>query len=708
MTLTFIGNSVTYDVVSGDTVGNFAPVQATIGQATGSDPYLYVDVPFGTLQADAITSGVGLGRRRHGRRRRQLDPRRLPALQAHRRRPPEGPDRHGHLHARHLLLRRARGGHRHDGEQDAGHRLLPRHRLQRRQRHRARPELDRRRHAQPERRRRRRPRDAQGTSSWRRWPCPPTSRACSTDGRTARFYLTGTFVAGAVVVSWTGAFEDTAGNTGQADAQSFKLIERLQAPATPPRRPTRSSSSRSRAAWSCAPPASSRRPTRRPASPKPLLSIRGGVSLEVGNRTLTDASGNVVTDANGDPVTRLRFRIAANGTVEVAKIGNIASGAAVFVLEKGNALSDIEFWGVAAFQVNLDFLRAYGIDASGSAVLQINTTDVTHFEQISLEGIPGGVLFSIPTASTSSVQASLPTDTYNPVAAPVALVNFFKTLPSMAGAQITLASGQVVTQEPSGPITLSNAFVQGTVAGQKWKITNGDGKQYFVELTKDSTGASVLLVRGEQRTYQLAPESFSLEVIGAATLYDKPSGGNELGAPRRRPVHPHHAVALRDLRHRRRLDHAARPRRPRQRPADRPGRCQPGSRRPAEHADLGRRRPDLERRRRQQHRRPGVQALVGFVGFGRIVIIGRRWRPSLGSVLALWRRWRWRGDEASWRFGVAASAARRWWRRSWRWWLVASVALSSWRGGGVVGDVARVVAGPLVAWLVRWASWAAS
>ena len=57
VTLTFIGNSVTYDVVSGDTVGNFAPVQATIGQATGSDPYLYVDVPFGTLQANGITSG---------------------------------------------------------------------------------------------------------------------------------------------------------------------------------------------------------------------------------------------------------------------------------------------------------------------------------------------------------------------------------------------------------------------------------------------------------------------------------------------------------------------------------------------------------------------------------------------------------------------------------------------------------------------------
>ena len=66
------------------------------------------------------------------------------------------------------------------------------------------------------------------------------------------------------------------------------------------------------------------------------------------------------------------------------------------------------------------------------------------------------------------------------------------------------------------------------VAGKKWKITNGDGQQFFVELTKDSTGASVLLVRGEQRTYELAPLSFSLEVIGAATIYDKPSGGNEL------------------------------------------------------------------------------------------------------------------------------------------------------------------------------------
>ena len=40
------------------------------------------------------------------------------------------------------------------------------------------------------------------------------------------------------------------------------------------------------------------------------------------------------------------------------KIGNIASGAADFVLQTGSSLSDIQFYGVAAIQTNFDFLAA--------------------------------------------------------------------------------------------------------------------------------------------------------------------------------------------------------------------------------------------------------------------------------------------------------------------------------------------------------------
>ena len=78
---------------------------------------------------------------------------------------------------------------------------------------------------------------------------------------------------------------------------------------------------------------------------EPIIEIRGKVSIEIGNRTLADGS------------TRFRLSINASGTIKVIKLGNLASGAAKFVLEKGDALEDLEFWGVAAFQTNFAFLE---------------------------------------------------------------------------------------------------------------------------------------------------------------------------------------------------------------------------------------------------------------------------------------------------------------------------------------------------------------
>src|SRR5207253_7321116 len=91
---------------------------------------------------------------------------------------------------------------------------------------------------------------------------------------------------------------------------------------------------------------------------QPVLEIRGKATLEIGKRTLPNGS------------TRTRFALNASGTIDVVDpIGNIASGAAAFVLETGNSLADTEFWGVAAFETNFDFLKDYGINLQGRALL---------------------------------------------------------------------------------------------------------------------------------------------------------------------------------------------------------------------------------------------------------------------------------------------------------------------------------------------------
>ena len=114
---------------------------------------------------------------------------------------------------------------------------------------------------------------------------------------------------------------------------------------------------------------------------EPVLEIRGKVSLEFGNRTLRDGS------------TKFRMKLEASGTIKVIKLGNLASGAASFVLETGDGLEDLEFWGVASFATNFSFLEQYGVFMQGSALLQINTTSREQKETISLEGIPGGTIF---------------------------------------------------------------------------------------------------------------------------------------------------------------------------------------------------------------------------------------------------------------------------------------------------------------------------
>src|SRR6202035_1525390 len=110
-------------------------------------------------------------------------------------------------------------------------------------------------------------------------------------------------------------------------------------------------------------------------NPDPLISITGQAELDIGEVTV---GGKATT----------QFNLTASGTIKVIKIGNIASGAASFVLQTANDLSSISFWGVAAFQTNFDFLKPYGIYLDASALLEINTTNVTQTATLSLAGIP--------------------------------------------------------------------------------------------------------------------------------------------------------------------------------------------------------------------------------------------------------------------------------------------------------------------------------
>ena len=192
-------------------------------------------------------------------------------------------------------------------------------------------------------------------------------------GGTVRYYLTGQFAAGTVHVAFAaGSWADTAGNPGAAGSATFKLVDQLPASAA-----SSSSSTDGRVFFiAISGGVDLNAAGLFDTGGKPLLSIHGGIELDIGSKTLPDGS------------TQARFLLTANGTVYVYKIGNIASGAATFVLQVGGS-TGIQFWGVAAIQTNFDFLQQYGIYLSGTALLQINMTGSDHTETLTLAGHPG-------------------------------------------------------------------------------------------------------------------------------------------------------------------------------------------------------------------------------------------------------------------------------------------------------------------------------
>ena len=322
-------------------------------------------------------------------------------------------------------------------------------------------------------------------------------------GGVVRYYVSGQFAPGTVSVTFNaGSWQDTEGDPGLGGSAAFKLIDQVQ---------NQGSGSTEERVF--------------------FIALSGGMNLQAGgifgdtpDEPLLKITGAVELTIGTDPVTHLtRFELTASGTITVIKIGNIASGAADFVLQTGNSLSDLEFYGVAAIQTNFDFLQQYGVYLSGMALLEINTTSTTKAVTLSLAGVPGDGIFEVPNASYSSLVSSLPTDTFDEVALSSAWASLFAS-PTGGGAtmptSLLLDNGRSVSFASFGGLTLQNAQVEGVVAGQEWKIINGDGTEFFIQTETDQSGNPILVVSGEQRTYNLQPISFELEVVGGATVYD--------------------------------------------------------------------------------------------------------------------------------------------------------------------------------------------
>ncbi len=194
------------------------------------------------------------------------------------------------------------------------------------------------------------------------------------------------------------------------------------------------------------------------------------------------------------------FTLDMSGTIRLYKIGNIASGAGRFILDASNSFSSVpQFWGVLKFQTNFAFLEPYGVYLYGSAMLQINATGETKVETLTLEGIPGDVIHTIDNASTvSSLKTQLPDGMFQDNA---------------------LSAGWVTQLENIiQDFDETKAVITEVVENLRWRVTY-EGKQYFIDVNDDTID-----IRGEERTYELGPYMFAVEIAGMLAI--RPAGVN--------------------------------------------------------------------------------------------------------------------------------------------------------------------------------------
>ena len=186
-----------------------------------------------------------------------------------------------------------------------------------------------------------------------------------------RYYFSRGFVAGPVVIEFHGAaWADEQGNPGSDSTESLQLVETVKQPSA--------QGGHAVGKIFFIEISGGIKLQGLGFTDEPIIDIRGGVKLEVGDFVLDNGA------------TIKRFSVDANGTIKIIKLGNIGSAAARFVLQTGDTVSgQPEFWGVVKVQANLDFLKNYGIFVEGEATLQINTTPTEKTEKLVLEGIPG-------------------------------------------------------------------------------------------------------------------------------------------------------------------------------------------------------------------------------------------------------------------------------------------------------------------------------
>ncbi len=315
----------------------------------------------------------------------------------------------------------------------------------------------------------------------------PRLIASSSMSATYRYFFTGSFQPGPVTVQFNaGSWADMAGDVGTASTESFQVISQVQPPVA---------GATNQQVF--------------------FISISGQLLLNDAGLTsqpLIDMTGNVTITISPEP----NFTLSATGTVDVYKVGNVASGAAYFVLNTGNGLSTPELYGVLKLDTNFGFLIPYGITAQATAVLEVNTTPEVQTVKIALAGIPGDQLFTdMNTSDVASLPQSIGSSASFNSSIAAGLLSLFESN------NIVLDDSMTNTNDPPPTVTAESDPVTGNDMWIISAVINGVTSQYFIrDIPADpTTGAAAFLqIDSETQTFSLRPETFLLQISGQLTL----------------------------------------------------------------------------------------------------------------------------------------------------------------------------------------------
>jgi hypothetical protein len=273
---------------------------------------------------------------------------------------------------------------------------------------------------------------------------------------------------------------------------------------------------------------------------EPILEIRGKVALEFGNRPI------------GDGQTKARIALFASGTIKVIKLGNLASGAATFVSR----------WGTASATSSSGAWRPSPPTSSSW-----NSTGSTSPAARSCRSTPPAVRRPRRSRSRASRVAwfspwmrrrrrpvcllarstKWPSPTPGRTSSEAGTDRDLDGVLEPSDTLVSLLAGNGMTYklENFAGLTdaeLTDAQVECINPGVKWKVYLKDGRYFFIEKTtsvalndlgEQTSSKNVFMIKGEKRTYELAPLSFSLEVVGGLRI--QPAGSVRSSAGRRLP-----------------------------------------------------------------------------------------------------------------------------------------------------------------------------